>query len=129
KRITNQFTDKLGEGAYRTVYKGKLSSEIFVAVKVLIVLTKTGKIFINEVGTMGHIHHANVVCLVGFYADGFRRALVYEWTMGYIAPEVLSRNFGHVSYKSDVYSFGMLLLEMVGGRTNVNSPTENTNEI
>ncbi|KAI5344146.1 hypothetical protein L3X38_012023 [Prunus dulcis] len=27
-------------------------------------------------------------------------------------------NFGNVSYKS-VYSFGMLLLEMVGGRTNV----------
>ncbi|CAL9005723.1 unnamed protein product [Prunus brigantina] len=66
---------------------------------------------------MGHIHHANVVCLVGLRVDGFRRALA-RWTMGYIAPEVLSRNFGHVSYKSDVYSFGMLLLEMVGGRTN-----------
>ncbi|KAK3019479.1 hypothetical protein RJ639_004878 [Escallonia herrerae] len=34
-------------------------------------------------------------------------------TMGYIAPEVFSRNFGNVSSKSDVYSFGMLLLEMV----------------
>ncbi|KAG2709667.1 hypothetical protein I3760_05G251500 [Carya illinoinensis] len=37
-------------------------------------------------------------------------------TMGYIAPEVFSRNFGTVSYKADVYSFGMLLLEIVGGR-------------
>ena len=37
-------------------------------------------------------------------------------TMGYIAPEVFSRNFGNVSYKSDVYSFGMVLLEIVGGR-------------
>lgn len=37
-------------------------------------------------------------------------------TVGYIAPEVFSRNFGNVSHKSDVYSFGMLLLEMVGGR-------------
>ncbi|XP_073123790.1 uncharacterized protein [Henckelia pumila] len=36
-------------------------------------------------------------------------------TMGYIAPEMLSRTIGRVSYKSDVYSFGMLLLEMVGG--------------
>ncbi|KAF6992855.1 hypothetical protein CFC21_009811 [Triticum aestivum] len=39
-------------------------------------------------------------------------------TMGYIAPELYSRNFGGVSYKSDVYSFGMLVLEMVSGRRN-----------
>ena len=37
-------------------------------------------------------------------------------TIGYIAPEVFSSNFGNVSYKSDIYSFGMLLLDMVGGR-------------
>ncbi|ONI21787.1 hypothetical protein PRUPE_2G089100 [Prunus persica] len=102
KRITNQFADKLGERAYETVYKGKLSSEIFVTVK-----------FINEVGTMGHVHHVNVVRLVGFCADGFRRALVYEFF-----SSVFSRNFRNVSHKSDVYSFGMLLLEMVGGGTN-----------
>ncbi|PRQ56233.1 putative protein kinase RLK-Pelle-LRK10L-2 family [Rosa chinensis] len=28
---------------------------------------------------MGHIHHVNVVQLVGFCADGFRRALVYDF--------------------------------------------------
>ena len=39
-------------------------------------------------------------------------------TIGYIAPEMISRNFGVVSCKSDVYSFGMLLLEMAGGRRN-----------
>ncbi|KAL2550724.1 rust resistance kinase Lr10-like [Forsythia ovata] len=49
-------------------------------------------------------------------------------TIGYIAPEVLSRNFGRVSYKSDVYSFGMLLLEMVGGRKN-NDLTENASQV
>ncbi|WRX19260.1 Protein kinase domain - like 10 [Theobroma cacao] len=49
-------------------------------------------------------------------------------TMGYIAPEVLSRNFGNVSYKSDVYSFGMLLLEMVGGRKNIDVTVENTSQ-
>ncbi|KAL2963444.1 hypothetical protein AAZX31_17G201700 [Glycine max] len=42
-------------------------------------------------------------------------------TLGYIAPEVFSRNFGNVSYKSDIYSYGMLLLEMVGGRKNVDT--------
>lgn len=216
KRITNQFKDKLGQGAYGTVFKGKLSSEILVAVKILNSSTGNGDEFINEVGTMGRIHHVNVVRLVGFCAEGFRRALVFEFlpneslekfifsndghhhslgweklqdialgiakgieylhqgcdqrilhfdikphnilldynftpkisdfglaklcskdqsivsmttargTMGYIAPEVFSRNFGNVSYKSDVYSFGMLLLEMVGGRKNFNVNVENS---
>ncbi|KAF5442952.1 hypothetical protein F2P56_035557 [Juglans regia] len=207
KRITNQFSEKIGEGAYGTVFKGKLSNEIHVAVKILKYSFKgNGEDFINEVGTIGRIHHVNVVRLVGFCADGYRRALVYEFlpndsldkfissvdaaknrflgweklqdialgiakgieylhqgcdqrilhfdikphnvlldqnfnpkisdfglaklcskdqsivsmttargTMGYIAPEVFSRNFGIVSYKADVYSFGMLLLEIVGG--------------
>lgn len=35
KKITNQFKDKLGEGGYGIVYKGKLSNEVLVAVKIL----------------------------------------------------------------------------------------------
>ena len=50
-------------------------------------------------------------------------------TMGYIAPEVFSRNFGNVSYKSDVYSFGMLLLEMVGGRKVTDVTEDNTSQV
>lgn len=42
-------------------------------------------------------------------------------TVGFIAPEVIFRNFGKVSHKSDVYSYGMLVLEMVGARKNPNS--------
>ena len=34
-----------------------------------------------------------------------------------------------MSYESDVYSFGILLLEMVGGRKNVDVSTENTSQI
>lgn len=34
-------------------------------------------------------------------------------TIGYIAPEVFSRNFRNVSAKADVYSFGILLLEII----------------
>jgi serine/threonine protein kinase len=37
-------------------------------------------------------------------------------TIGYIAPEVFSRNFGAVSSKSDVYSYGMMVLEMFRGK-------------
>ncbi|KAJ9678758.1 hypothetical protein PVL29_020834 [Vitis rotundifolia] len=50
-------------------------------------------------------------------------------TMGYIAPKVLLRNFGNVSYKSDIYSFGMLLLEMVGGRKNIDVTKEKTSQV
>ncbi|XP_010275347.1 PREDICTED: rust resistance kinase Lr10-like [Nelumbo nucifera] len=50
-------------------------------------------------------------------------------TMGYIAPEVFSRNFGNVSYKSDVYSYGMLLLEMIGGRKNIDTGVEKTSQV
>ncbi|KAG6410359.1 hypothetical protein SASPL_128417 [Salvia splendens] len=45
--------------------------------------------------------------------------IVARGTIGYIAPEVFSRNFGEVFYKSDVYSYGMLILEMAGGRKTI----------
>ncbi|KAL7229955.1 hypothetical protein ACSBR2_008493 [Camellia fascicularis] len=216
KNITNKFKDKIGQGGYGTVYKGKLSNDVHVAVKILDNVKGNGDEFINEVGTIGTIHHINIVRLVGYCADGFKRALVYEFlpnhslekfisskheknslgweklhdialgiakgidylhqgcnqrilhfdikphnilldhnfnpkisdfglaklcskeqsvvsmtaargTVGYIAPEVFSRNFGKVSCKSDVYSFGMLLLEMVGVRNN--NVTQNTSEV
>ncbi|WKA07529.1 hypothetical protein VitviT2T_025345 [Vitis vinifera] len=37
-------------------------------------------------------------------------------------------HFGNVSSKSDVYSFGMLLIEMVGGRKNIDATVENTSQ-
>ncbi|KAB1206257.1 hypothetical protein CJ030_MR7G014402 [Morella rubra] len=219
KRITSGFTEKLGQGTYGTVFKGQLSNEIHVAVKILNPSKGNGEEFINEVGTIGKIHHVNVVRLIGFCADGFRRALVYEFlpnnslekfigsadtnncflgweklqdiaigiakgveylhqgcdqrilhfdikphnvlldinfnpkisdfglaklcskdqslvsmttikgTIGYIAPEVFSRNFGNVSYKADVYSFGMLLLEIVGGRKNTGLTSEKSSQV
>jgi serine/threonine protein kinase len=49
--------------------------------------------------------------------------------MGYIAPELYSRNFGRISNKSDVYSFGMLVLEMVSGRRNSDPGVESQNEV
>ncbi|CAO2174350.1 unnamed protein product [Urochloa humidicola] len=50
-------------------------------------------------------------------------------TIGYIAPEMISRSFGVISAKSDVYSFGMLLLEMVGGRRNADPHAESSSQI
>ena len=50
-------------------------------------------------------------------------------TIGHIAPEVFSRSFGGVSHKSDVYSYGMMVLEMVGGRKNIDISVDCISEI
>jgi len=50
-------------------------------------------------------------------------------TIGFIAAEVFSRSFGVVSTKSDIYSFGMVLLEMVGGRRNVQINANNSSQV
>ncbi|PHT62123.1 hypothetical protein T459_34047 [Capsicum annuum] len=50
-------------------------------------------------------------------------------TIGFIAPEVISRTFGQVSHKSDVYSHGMMVLEMVGGRKNVKEEVSHISKI
>ena len=219
KKMTNKFKEMLGQGAYGVVFKGKLSNDVLVAVKILNDSRGNGEDFVNEVAAMTQIYHVNVVRLVGYCADGIRRALIYEYlpneslekyksfatcgknpslsweilqdialgiakgieylhqgcdkrilhfdikphnilldrnfvpkisdfgqaklcskdqsavsmmtargTIGYIAPEVISKNFGNVSYKSDVYSFGMLLLELVGGRKNTNVADRENNK-
>jgi serine/threonine protein kinase len=49
-------------------------------------------------------------------------------TIGYIAPEIFSKQFGKISSKSDVYSYGMVILEMVGARTNINNCSETSSK-
>ena len=54
-------------------------NEVFVSVKILDDFKGNGEEFINEVGTMGTIHHVNVVHLLRLCADGYKRALIYEF--------------------------------------------------
>ncbi|KAM7479683.1 hypothetical protein LguiA_027896 [Lonicera macranthoides] len=215
KKITNSLKEKLGQGGYGSVYKGRLTDGRLVAVKILNAFKGNGEDFINEVASIGRTSHVNVVTLLGFCYECKKRALVYEFlwngsldkfiyngqhlggeklyqialgiargleylhrgcntrilhfdikphnilldqdfipkiadfglakrchgkdsivsmaeargTIGYIAPEVFSRNFGGVSHKSDVYSYGMMVLEMVGGRRNVDAGVVHTSEI
>ncbi|GMY18424.1 LEAF RUST 10 DISEASE-RESISTANCE LOCUS RECEPTOR-LIKE PROTEIN KINASE-like 2.4 [Fagus crenata] len=221
KKMTNSFKNKLGQGGYGGVYKGKLQDGCFVAVKVLKELKGDGEEFINEVASISRTSHVNIVTLKGFSFEGSNRALIYEFlhngslekfiyignasnfdhqlgwetlykiaigiaqgleylhrgcntrilhfdikphnilldenfcpkisnfglakicpreksiiamvgareTIGYIAPEVFSRSFGGVSHKSDVYSYGMMVLEMVGGRKNIDVSVDCTSEI
>ncbi|CAL8115713.1 unnamed protein product [Prunus armeniaca] len=79
KKMTKGLKDKLGEGGYGSVYRGKLRSGRLVAVKILGKSKANGQDFINEVATIGRIHHVNVVQLIGYCVEGSKRALVYEF--------------------------------------------------
>ncbi|XP_077218939.1 rust resistance kinase Lr10-like [Tasmannia lanceolata] len=220
KNMTDSFKDKLGQGGYGDIFKGKLPDGRTVAVKVLNEPKGGGEDFINEVASIGRTYHVNIVSLLGFCFEGPKRALIYEFmpngsldkfifaekgrtlqplgweklyqialgiargldylhrgcsahilhldikphnilldqdfspkisdfglaklcptkeilismpdargTAGYMAPEVYCRDVGRVSYKSDVYSYGMMVLEMVGGRKNIDVGVDNISEI
>ena len=79
KKMTHNFKNKLGQGGFGSVYKGKLQSGRIVAVKMLVMSKANGQDFINEVATIGRIHHVNVVRLVGFCIQGSKWALVYDF--------------------------------------------------
>ncbi|KAM3251987.1 rust resistance kinase Lr10-like [Capsicum annuum] len=218
KRMTRGFKEKLGEGGYGSVYKGKLRSGRDVAVKMLSKPKAGGQDFMNEIATIGRIHHVNVVGLVGYCVERTKRALVYDFmpngsldkytstsqeqspvlswqrkydiilgvargieylhrgcdvrilhfdikphnilldenfipkiydfglaklyptdnsivtltaargTIGYVAPELISRSVGAISYKADVYSFGMLLMEMLDMKRNVGASEEKSSQ-
>ncbi|KAF8040285.1 hypothetical protein BT93_B2501 [Corymbia citriodora subsp. variegata] len=78
KRMTNSFKEKLGQGGYGCVYKGKLPDGHLVAVKILSKLKGDGEDFINEVNSMSRTSHINIVTLLGFCFHKTKRALVYE---------------------------------------------------
>ncbi|XP_019098152.1 PREDICTED: protein SUPPRESSOR OF NPR1-1 CONSTITUTIVE 4-like [Camelina sativa] len=208
KRITKSFAEVVGTGGFGIVYRGTLSDGRMVAVKVLKESKGNGEDFINEVASMSRTSHLNIVSLLGFCAEGSKRAIIYEFlengsldkfisgkssvnmdwttlyrialgvargleylhhscktrivhfdikpqnvllddnfcpkvsdfglaklcenkesilslldtrgTVGYIAPEMISRVYGNVSHKSDVYSYGMLVLDMIGARDKEN---------
>ncbi|MBA0675894.1 hypothetical protein Goari_017413, partial [Gossypium aridum] len=73
------FKNKLGQGGFGTVFKGKLQSGKLVAIKLLKESKGNGQDFINEVATIGRIHHVNVVQLIGFCVERKKQALVYDF--------------------------------------------------
>ncbi|XP_042035349.1 LEAF RUST 10 DISEASE-RESISTANCE LOCUS RECEPTOR-LIKE PROTEIN KINASE-like 2.3 [Salvia splendens] len=217
KKMTKGFQDKLGQGGYGSVYKGRLRSGHDVAVKLLGKSGGKGQDFMNEIATIGRIHHVNVVKLVGYCAHGSKLAIVFDFmtngslekylfnrdnmkrlnwdtkfeiavgvargieylhrgcdiqilhfdikphnillddkfipkisdfglakfcstgknavsfttargTIGYVAPELINRSVGAVSFKADVYSFGMLLIDMVGLKRDLRGKNGNSSK-
>ncbi|XP_057821163.2 rust resistance kinase Lr10-like [Cryptomeria japonica] len=78
-KITNKFAYKVGEGGFGVVYKGKLPTGGLVAVKMLDQSRRCENQFMNEVPTIGRIHHVHLVRLMEYFYEEHRNALVYEY--------------------------------------------------
>ncbi|XP_020272827.1 receptor-like serine/threonine-protein kinase SD1-8 isoform X3 [Asparagus officinalis] len=79
---TNNFsnTNKLGEGGFGAVYKGKLGEGQFIAVKRLSKNSLQGlEEFTNEVMLIIKLQHINLVRLLGCCIQGEERMLIYEY--------------------------------------------------
>ncbi|KAI3779093.1 hypothetical protein L2E82_08578 [Cichorium intybus] len=84
---TNNFENKLGQGGFGPVFKGKLDDGRDIAVKKLSQTSKQGKKeFTNEAKLLARIQHRNVVSLLGYCAFP-EKMLVYE----YVAHESLDK--------------------------------------
>jgi len=59
KKIARRFKEKVGQGGIGSVYKGQLPNGVPVADNMLENSTGEGEDFINEVATIGQIHHAS----------------------------------------------------------------------
>lgn len=78
---TDNYSYLMGSGGFGKVYKGIFSDGTIVAVKVLHALSeeRIEEQFMAEVGTIGKIHHFNLVRLYGFCLERNFTALVYEY--------------------------------------------------
>ncbi|WCJ27273.1 Leucine-rich repeat transmembrane protein kinase [Euphorbia peplus] len=82
KAATNNFdpANKIGEGGFGAVFKGKLSDGTTVAVKQLSSKSKQGnREFVTEIGMISGLEHPNLVKLYGCCVEGKQLLLVYEY--------------------------------------------------
>ncbi|XP_037459342.1 G-type lectin S-receptor-like serine/threonine-protein kinase SD2-5 [Triticum dicoccoides] len=76
---TNNFSNKLGQGGFGSVYLGTLPDGSRIAVKKLEGIGQGRKEFRSEVTIIGSIHHIHLVKLRGFCAEDSHRLLAYEY--------------------------------------------------
>lgn len=82
KDATNDFSseNKLGQGGFGVVYRGKLPNGQHIAVKRLAHNSQQGDVeFKNEVLLVVKLQHRNLVRLLGFCLQGSERLLIYEF--------------------------------------------------
>ncbi|KAE9594139.1 hypothetical protein Lal_00017066 [Lupinus albus] len=89
--------NKIGEGGFGTVYKGKLSNGPLVAVKRAKkdVENKHLSEFKNEICTLSRIEHLNLVRLYGYVEHGDEKIIVVEYVNNGTLREHLNGTRGH----------------------------------
>ncbi|XP_076912402.1 cysteine-rich receptor-like protein kinase 43 [Bidens hawaiensis] len=91
--------NKLGEGGYGPVFKGKLKDGREIAVKKLSHSSKQGKKeFTNEAKLLARVQHRNVVNLLG-YCGNPEKLLVYEYVEHESLDKFLFKNKGVLDWK------------------------------
>ncbi|KAK3160387.1 hypothetical protein QOZ80_1BG0058850 [Eleusine coracana subsp. coracana] len=78
RSATKNFSEKLGQGGFGSVFQGHLRDSTAIAVKRLDGTFQGDKQFRAEVSSIGVIQHINLVKLIGFCCHGDSRFLVYE---------------------------------------------------
>ncbi|EOA37866.1 hypothetical protein CARUB_v10012041mg [Capsella rubella] len=82
RQATDDFSagNKIGEGGFGSVYKGRLKDGKLAAIKVLSAESKQGvKEFLTEINVISKIQHENLVELYGCCVEGNHRILVYNF--------------------------------------------------
>ncbi|KAE8699010.1 Cysteine-rich receptor-like protein kinase 10 [Hibiscus syriacus] len=92
---TNNFShhQKLGEGGFGPVYRGKLDDGREIAVKKLSHSSNQGKKeFENEARLLAQVQHRNVVNLLGYCVHGQEKLLVYEYITNESPDKILFKS-------------------------------------
>ncbi|OVA01692.1 Protein kinase domain [Macleaya cordata] len=98
-------SNKLGEGGFGPVYKGKLEDGREIAVKKLSRSSRQGKKeFMNEANLLARVQHRNIVSLLGYCAHGAEKLLVYEYLPHESLDKLLFMYRMRTVYSSDRHS-------------------------
>ncbi|KAH9326572.1 hypothetical protein KI387_006750, partial [Taxus chinensis] len=80
---TKNFSHKIGQGGFGSVFWGELPGGNQIAVKVLSLFSKQGVAqFLNEIELLSRVHHKNLVSLLGYCNESRDLMLVYQFMSG-----------------------------------------------
>ncbi|KAK2638820.1 hypothetical protein Ddye_026615 [Dipteronia dyeriana] len=107
--------NKIGQGGFGSVYKGRLRDGTLAAVKVLSSNSRQGvREFLTEINVIADVKHDNLVKLLGCCVEGNHRILVY----GYLENNSLAQTLlgrGHSSIQFNWHTRQFICIEVARG--------------